>query len=178
MGVELDMRFTSGVVFKEEWDRGEDVKAWDARRYFPTTYPGHRVPHVLLSDGSTSIIDLLGPEFSLVSFATPTDNNAITHQANFFITLASEMGLEIHNSLVVDEKHAHDIWGGERANFVLVRPDGHVAWRSMGVPSGEEIRKILRVVLGWTVYPGYSESEVKGDEMEFLKSEYPEATQS
>ncbi|KAH6674753.1 putative 2,4-dichlorophenol 6-monooxygenase [Halenospora varia] len=176
LGIELDMRFSSSVIFKEGGDGEEEVREWDAKKYFPTTYPGHRAPHVLLSDNTTSILDLLGPEFSLVSFTTSTDNNAIPHQANFFITLASEMGLEIHNSLVDDEEHAHGVWGGEKANFVLVRPDGYVAWRSMSVPSGEEIRRILRVVLGWTVCPGYVESEMKGDEMEFLRTEYPETT--
>ncbi|KAK9357463.1 hypothetical protein V1504DRAFT_64595 [Lipomyces starkeyi] len=51
-----------------------------------------------------------------------------------------------------DEDHAHKIWG---QNHVLVRADGHVAWRGSKVPDNDTAEKILMVVTGQERFEGY-----------------------
>jgi hypothetical protein len=51
-----------------------------------------------------------------------------------------------------DEEHAHNIWG---SNFVLLRADGHVAWRGQEAPGCATAKEILDVVTGQKTFPGY-----------------------
>ncbi|MFY9695444.1 MAG: FAD-dependent monooxygenase [Xanthobacteraceae bacterium] len=84
--------------------------------YSPTTFPGARAPHVWLAPGQ-SILDLFGDGFVLLQFAgTPV--TAIVDAAE-----RRGVPLKVHR---IDNSHAAGLY--ERA-LVLVRPDGHVAWR-------------------------------------------------
>jgi hypothetical protein len=138
-GIELDSRYNSAVIFKD----GTLEPEWDFKKYFPSTFPGSRAPHVFLKDGKTSTLDTYGPEWSLVAF---------TAGADAFAEVAKEMGILLKTVTLEDEDHAHSIWGH---NFVLVRADGHVAWRSQVLPKRADLRDILSVVTGRKAFPGY-----------------------
>ena len=139
IGVELDYRFEdSAIVCREE---GSGSPEWNQRRYFPTTRPGHRAPHVLLKDGETSVLDLYGLEYSLVDFTRDGE------QARVILKVAEEMEFPVTHIHLPDEEHVRGIWERE---LVLVRPDGYVAWRlSVGEKlTAEGVKETLRKVSG------------------------------
>jgi FAD-dependent monooxygenase len=89
--------------------------------YKPTTFPGSRAPHVWLSDGKTSILDdLSGAHFNLVDFAGKS--NVFTDAAE-----AVDIPLKLISLDASKEANLRKIY---QADLILVRPDGHVSWRS------------------------------------------------
>lgn len=124
LGIELDYRFTESSIVSQETDGDATEPAWKLREYVPTTWPGHRAPHVLLSDGITTIFDLYGLEFSVLDFST--QGAAL----ETFDASAKKLGIPLTLVHLPNETHARKIW--ER-DVVLVRPDGYVAWR---IPAG------------------------------------------
>jgi len=91
--------------------------------YVPTARPGHRAPHAWLG-GDRSILDLYGRGYALLRFDGAPDTAAIQAAAD-----RRGMPLRIAD---IDDAEAADLY--ER-RLVLVRPDGHVAWRADAVPS-------------------------------------------
>lgn len=110
-------------------------------KYFPSTWPGARAPHVFLSDGSTSIFDLYGTDYSIVDFTTSG------HAADLFLAAAGKLDIPVTKIHLPKESHCRAIW--ER-DVVLVRPDGFVSWRSSAdeteILSAADITKILLIV--------------------------------
>ncbi|KAI2707771.1 hypothetical protein CBS147332_6829 [Penicillium roqueforti] len=67
-GVEIGHRYESSLaVLSEQVDVEKAASQFDSRNYIPTTFPGSRVPHVALSDGS-GISDRFGKGFTMVAF--------------------------------------------------------------------------------------------------------------
>jgi 2-polyprenyl-6-methoxyphenol hydroxylase-like FAD-dependent oxidoreductase len=92
--------------------------------YTPTTWPGARAPHAWLKDGH-SILDLFGRSFVfLVLSSKIADLSAFT-------SAAERVGLPLQ-VIALDEPEVRKLY--ERP-LVLVRPDGHVAWRGDSVPA-------------------------------------------
>ena len=95
----------------------------DATSYTPAAEPGARLPHCWLSDGS-SLYDRLGRGFTLVGpVAAPgvADLMRRARRRRIPLTLA--------------ESPPDYPW---RAEFLLVRPDQHIAWRAED-PAGIDI---------------------------------------
>jgi hypothetical protein len=95
---------------------GTRQPADDTIGYVPTAFPGARAPHAWLGEGR-SILDLFGAGFVLLAFAdVPTE--ALERAA-------AERGvpLAVHH---ITEREIAGLYGRK---LVLVRPDGHVAWR-------------------------------------------------
>jgi 2-polyprenyl-6-methoxyphenol hydroxylase-like FAD-dependent oxidoreductase len=93
----------------------------DTFGYQPTAFPGARAPHVWLAPGR-STLDLFGDGFALLNFggaSTETIERAAADR---------NMPLQMHR---VGNQEAAALYG--RA-LVLVRPDGHVAWRGDRAP--------------------------------------------
>lgn len=92
-------------------------------RLLPSARPGTRAPHCWIADGR-STLDLFGGGFVLIQFAPP--------DADFeqLLAAASERGVPLE---VVDLDHANAAAIYEYP-LVLVRPDGHVAWRGDVLP--------------------------------------------
>ena len=91
--------------------------------YTPTARPGSRAPHAVLADGR-STLDLFGESFVLLRLgqaAPPADR---------LIDAAAARRLPV-SVVSIPEQHVLDLY--ERP-LVLVRPDGHVAWRGDSVP--------------------------------------------
>ncbi len=94
-----------------------------AQVYHPTSRPGHRAPHVWLGD-KRSTLDLVPREgFALFNFGQATEGS--------FAAAAKARGVPFTESRI-DNPEASALY--ER-RYVLVRPDGHVAWRGDAVPA-------------------------------------------
>jgi hypothetical protein len=143
-GIELDSRYRSAVIYGAEKD--EEEPAWELKRYTPSTYPGARAPHIFLKDQKTSILDTFGSEWTLVSF-----NSSIIY-SNPFADIAEDMNMPLKTVVLEDEDQAHQIWGH---NLVLIRADGHVAWRGQEMPGRELVKEVLEVVTGQKGWRGY-----------------------
>jgi 2-polyprenyl-6-methoxyphenol hydroxylase-like FAD-dependent oxidoreductase len=88
----------------------------------PTAFPGARAPHVWLAPGR-STLDLFGEGFVLLAFGdVPVD--AIVNAAT-----TRGVPLTVHR---IDNAEAAALYG---RRLVLVRPDGHVAWRGDSSPA-------------------------------------------
>jgi 2-polyprenyl-6-methoxyphenol hydroxylase-like FAD-dependent oxidoreductase len=95
----------------------------DPRDYRQTSHPGGRAPHAWLADGR-STLDLFGRGFTLVRLGR--DAPDITPIAG----AAEKHGVPL-DVVAIDEPHVVTLY--ER-KLVLVRPDGHVAWRGDRLP--------------------------------------------
>ena len=101
---------------------GSSKPADDTIGYQPTTFPGARAPHVWLAPGH-SILDLFGDEFVLLKFSDCPSGGIEKAAASRGVPLA------VHR---IEHRDAAVLY--ERA-LVLVRPDGHVAWRGDREPN-------------------------------------------
>ena len=101
--------------------------------YTQSARPGARAPHVALGDG-TSTLDFFGREFVILRIGPAAPD------ATPLITAAAERELPIR-VVDVDEPAVREAY--ERC-LVLVRPDGHVAWRA-DVPPDDALAVIDRV---------------------------------
>lgn len=100
--------------------------------YEPTARPGARAPHAWIAEGR-STLDLFGKSFVLLRFDDTVHSESLEEQAR-----ATGLPLEIAD---ITDRDVADLYGNK---LVLVRPDGHVAWRGDSVPSDpvEVLRKV------------------------------------
>ena len=111
-------------------------------QYLPVGRPGHRAPHLWLGQGR-STLDLFGNAF--VALTDPPGKRALDTAAG--VARATGVPLVVH---VLDAAAWHDLYGVERGGVVLVRPDGYVAWRSIGPPpTSHALAAALRVAAGY-----------------------------
>jgi 2-polyprenyl-6-methoxyphenol hydroxylase-like FAD-dependent oxidoreductase len=95
--------------------------------YIPSTRPGTRAPHVWLDDDS-SMLDLFGGGFVLLRLgANPPDSARLTDAAR-----ARGVPLQAVDLTSPEVAAAYE------TSLVLVRPDGHVAWRGNACPADAE----------------------------------------
>jgi 2-polyprenyl-6-methoxyphenol hydroxylase-like FAD-dependent oxidoreductase len=93
------------------------------RTYQPTTWPGARLPHVWLDDG-TPIQDRIGEGYTILKLGG-TDLDARGLEAALRASGAPVTVLEVADA-AAREVYAHDL--------ILVRPDLHVVWRGATAP--------------------------------------------
>jgi 2-polyprenyl-6-methoxyphenol hydroxylase-like FAD-dependent oxidoreductase len=93
-------------------------------RFVPSTRPGARAPHAWLADGS-SLLDLFGNGFTLLRLdERPPDAGPLT--------LAARARRVPLRAIAIADPAIAALY--ER-QLVLVRPDGHVAWRGDALPA-------------------------------------------
>jgi 2-polyprenyl-6-methoxyphenol hydroxylase-like FAD-dependent oxidoreductase len=92
--------------------------------YQPTTLPGSRAPHAWLSDGR-STIDLFGDGFTLLRLGADAPQPSTMERA--FV----QRGVPLRTIGIADPAVAALC----ETPLVLVRPDGHVAWRGAQEPA-------------------------------------------
>jgi hypothetical protein len=119
-GIELGYRYENSPICVSD---GTTPPPLDHGLYVPSTWPGARAPHVWLRDGR-STLDLFGQGFALLNLSGSDTNTMTITQA------ASRAGLPLA-TIKIDEPKVRDIY---QRNCVLVRPDGHVAWRGDTMP--------------------------------------------
>jgi 2-polyprenyl-6-methoxyphenol hydroxylase-like FAD-dependent oxidoreductase len=108
----------SPIVIPDGTPRPQD----DTYGYTQTAFPGARAPHVWLAPGK-STLDLFGAGFVLLKFSD------VPSQAIERAAARRGVPLQVHR---IDHPSAAALYG--RA-LVLVRPDGHVAWRAEAEPA-------------------------------------------
>ncbi|MDP1963087.1 MAG: FAD-dependent monooxygenase [Reyranella sp.] len=136
VGTELGYRYdASPLICGEAGERPEDL----ALEYRPTTWPGARLPHMWLADG-TALHDRLGDGFTLLRIGAGTcvDTGALERAmraagAPFIVVDVDEPGLR--------RVYERDL--------LLLRPDLHVVWRGDEAPADPD--RIASVVTGRTV---------------------------
>lgn len=135
LGIELGQRlYESPVVCQETASR---EPRWNEQQYFPSTWPGCRVPSLYLDDGS-QLFDLFGRMFTLVDFQPQ-----VSTEVNEFLKMADQYGLELRHVHLPNQIHVHRIW---ESPLVLVRPDFYSAWRGQDVKNPKEI---IETILGF-----------------------------
>jgi 2-polyprenyl-6-methoxyphenol hydroxylase-like FAD-dependent oxidoreductase len=118
-GLQLGYRYESSPICMAD---GSAPVPDDPEAYVSTARPGGRAPHALLADGH-STLDLFGRGFALMQFGdAPT---AALEEA------AAARGVPL-SVCVIDQPEIAGLYGQQ---LVLVRPDGHVAWRGDSVQS-------------------------------------------
>ena len=130
-GIQLGYRYRNSPICISD-DSLEPAD--DHMLYSPSTWPGSRAPHAWLEDGR-STLDLFGYKFVLLRFNLEID-------CSKWIKAAAELSVPFE---CVDIS-SHQIRLLYERDLVLVRPDGHVAWRGISVPSN--IEHIFEVVTG------------------------------
>ncbi|CAL5866379.1 uncharacterized protein PFLUO_LOCUS587 [Penicillium psychrofluorescens] len=133
-GIELGFRYSEGFLLHD----GSLPASRDplGQRYFPTTKPGHRLPHVWLErDGkvlSTHDLAQNRTAFALVTDSEGGDWIAAAQK------ISKRLGIEIFIAEIGDRlpyRDYDDRWeilkGIQAGGAILIRPDNIVAWRSI-----------------------------------------------
>lgn len=119
IGIHLGFNYYHSPVICPD---GSSAPPDEVSDYKQTGRPGHRAPHVWLEDG-TSILDLFGRGYVLLCFTAAIGEG--------FSKAVHERGVPLKVVGLAGEKAARSVYG---ADYVLVRPDGHVAWRNDTLP--------------------------------------------
>jgi hypothetical protein len=120
-GLALGYRYAPSPIVCSD---GDAVPPSSVSEYVPTTAPGSRAPHAFLPDGR-STLDLFGKGFSLLRLGAQAPQPSGLERA----FAERRVPLTIVN--IADPA----ISALYERTLVLVRPDGHVAWRSDQEPA-------------------------------------------
>jgi hypothetical protein len=144
----LGVRYDSSDVLIADGEVGEPPKGTN-ELYVPTTWPGHRAPHVWMkrgdgTKGGVSTIDELSvTDFNIIDFS---EDGKLSEP---WIAGAKKLGVPLKSLRWHDEDNVRKIY--ER-DLVLVRPDMYVAWRGKADEaqpvSAEVVESILNKVVG------------------------------
>jgi 2-polyprenyl-6-methoxyphenol hydroxylase-like FAD-dependent oxidoreductase len=105
------------------------------RDYQPTTWPGARLPHVWLDDG-TPMQDHLADRYTVLKLGrTQADTSALEKAIRSYGAPVS--------ALDAADSAARDIYGYD---LILLRPDMHVVWRGQDAPADPE--KVAAIATG------------------------------
>jgi hypothetical protein len=119
--VKLGYCYENSPIIWSDGTAGPPEDAWD---FVPSARPGSRAPHAWISD-NRSLLDLFGHGFVLLRFGA----KAISVEPLLQAAASRAVPLQ-----VVDIAN-RDIEKLYERKLVLVRPDGHVAWRGDEPPS-------------------------------------------
>jgi 2-polyprenyl-6-methoxyphenol hydroxylase-like FAD-dependent oxidoreductase len=122
-------RYTSPIIVPDPVTPAPASPDWR-----PNAVPGSRAPHSWLQDG-VSTLDLFGRGFSLLCFANSDRREGVEHAF-------ADRKVPLETTICNDAKTAKLY----EYPFVLVRPDGHVAWRGNDLPS--DASQLVDIVRG------------------------------
>lgn len=144
-GYHLGYRYDDSPIVVPDGTPAPPLPASD---YVQTARPGARAPHVWLSDGR-STLDYYGRAFVLLRLGPDAPTGESLRQA------AAERGvpLEIVSLDLAEVLQAYE------CRLVLVRPDGHVAWRADAEP--QDGGAIIDIVRGAKRLAGAARSELE-----------------
>jgi len=130
VGAELGYRYVGSPLIAAEAAEGPEHNFMD---YVPTTYPGARLPHVWLKDG-TAVQDRVGHDsvYALLRFAGFAGFGGFGggRDAAALGRAFAGYGAPFRAIDLIDER-ARDVYGHD---LILVRPDLHVVWRGNALP--------------------------------------------
>jgi 2-polyprenyl-6-methoxyphenol hydroxylase-like FAD-dependent oxidoreductase len=132
LGVALGYRYDdSPIIVPDDTEAPPDEVA----TYLPTTRAGHRAPHAWLKDGR-STLDLFGHGYVLVQLGEREMD------ASPFVAAARERRFPLTVTHISDP----EIEQLYEKRFVLVRPDGHTAWRGDSI--SQDLGTLLDTLTG------------------------------
>ncbi|HEY6868202.1 MAG TPA: FAD-dependent monooxygenase [Novosphingobium sp.] len=138
LGITMGYRYDDSPIIVPD---GTPAPPLEVTTYTQTARPGARAPHVWLGE-DRSTIDLFDLDFVLLRIGR--DGTADHPDVAALVGAAKATGLPLR---VVDL--ASDAVAEAYARrLVLVRPDGHVAWRADAAPDAAEARRIIDTVRG------------------------------
>ena len=129
-GIEHGYRYEASPVICHE---SSPPPPFDPQVCTPTTWPGARLPHLWLSDGS-ALYDHLGPDLTLLALGG-ADPGAFAQAAEQARVPLAVVPLAADPALKLLERR-----------LLLVRPDHHVAWRGDQAPA--DCRAVIDHVRG------------------------------
>ena len=121
-------------------------------KYIPTTLPGSRAPHVnLFKNGKNiSTLYLFEKDFVLLIGSDGEPWRAAVNQLADSLSFPLKVYKVAPDGDLIDPENIwHDIYNISKNGVVLVRPDGHVAWRSKSMVDNPkiELKKCLDAIL-------------------------------
>ena len=132
--------------------RRRSSPAWSARLepdrdpelyYQPSTVPGARLPHVWVGDSTRKLSTLDLAPFTRFTLITGIAGQAWTDAAG---KVGHDLGVPLEAVVIGPGREVTDIyydWARIREiaeeGAILVRPDKHIAWRSMGLPEAPSV---------------------------------------
>jgi 2-polyprenyl-6-methoxyphenol hydroxylase-like FAD-dependent oxidoreductase len=134
MGLQIGHRYEGSPICVAD---GSPPTPDDFRIYVPTTRPGSRAPHCWLAEGK-STLDLFGKGFTLVTFSTARQQSIEAIRNEF-----DQRGIPLEVVRLRSDEAARLY----EQPLVLVRPDGHVAWRGDEVDHAVRIAETVRGAL-------------------------------
>ncbi|WP_407495721.1 FAD-dependent monooxygenase [Pseudooceanicola sp. MF1-13] len=135
--------YDSGLITPD----GTPEPEFSVKTYTPTARSGHRAPHMVVSVGGkeTSLLDLFRYEgFTLL---TGPDGEAWKAAVD---PKRAVTCYTIGREIEVNTKAWCDLYGVTAEGAVLVRPDGHVAWRCARAGDPSVLRDALARAVGGT----------------------------
>ena len=152
-GVELGQFYQSAAIVSDGSARPEPSR--DPELYYqPSTVPGSRLPHVWVGDSTRKLSTLDLAPFTRFTLITGIAGEAWAGAAG---QVADDLGIPLGTVVIGPGREVTDIYydwarirevGEEGA--ILVRPDKHIGWRSMGLPEDPErsLREAMASLLG------------------------------
>lgn len=141
-GIHFGYRYTSPIIIPDPpSDAGPSAEPSDATAVPDDAAPGTRAPHVWLGPG-WSTLDLFGPGFTLICQEPEADPPTDPDRLRAWTAAAASRRVPLRVERLTDAAVASSY----PRRFVLVRPDGHVAWRGDDLPANPD--QILDVVRG------------------------------
>jgi 2-polyprenyl-6-methoxyphenol hydroxylase-like FAD-dependent oxidoreductase len=132
IGVHLGYRYENSPIIVPD---GSPAPTMESSTYTPTTRPGHRAPHAWIAPGH-STLDFFGRGFCLLRLGGARSD------AGLFTDAAKAAGMAL-TVIDLDDPAVGLLY---EQDLVLVRPDGHIAWRGDNVP--RDARALIDTVRG------------------------------
>ncbi len=132
IGAELGYRYAGSPVIAAEEGEGP---AHEFMTYVPTAWPGARLPHVWLDEG-TALHDKIGDGYTLLRLGGSSVNSAPLARA--FASYGARF-----TALDIVDARPRELYGYD---LLLLRPDLHVVWRGNSLPG--EAGKLAALATG------------------------------